>query len=226
MWDDLLHVAASVKGGHATAALVVGKLCSSRRQLNALAAAIKEYGALRRTVYAARYLADEAYRRRIGRQLNKGENLHALKRSLAYAGEGALHRRHHEQQAEQMWCLTLATNTVVTWTTEYHGLAVTALRRAGRDIDDAVLAHIWPTHHENVHFYGTHSVDVDGELAKLDSDGYRPLRTTTALTVARAGSQRKVGRCGQARYLAVILIVVFALDGAASPIGSVSPAAK
>ena len=59
---------------------------------------------------------------------------------------------------------------------EYHGLAVTALRRVGRDIDDAVLAHIWPTHHENIHFYGTHSVDVDGELAKLDSDGYRPLR--------------------------------------------------
>jgi hypothetical protein len=59
-----------------------------------------------------------------------------------------------------MWCLTLATNAIVTWTTEYHGLAVTALRRAGQDIDDAVLAHIWPTHHENVHFYGTHSVDV------------------------------------------------------------------
>ncbi len=54
MWDDLLRVAASVKGGHATAALVVGKLCSSKRQQNALAAAIKEYGALRRTVYAAR----------------------------------------------------------------------------------------------------------------------------------------------------------------------------
>jgi TnpA family transposase len=114
MWDDLLRVAASVKGGHATAALAVGKLCSSRRQQNALAAAIKKYGALRRTVFAARYLADETYRRRIGRQLNKGENLHAFKRSLAYAGEGALRRRHHEQQAEQMWCLTLATKAVVT----------------------------------------------------------------------------------------------------------------
>jgi hypothetical protein len=45
-------------------------------------------------------------------------------------------------------------------------------------IDDEVLAHIWPTHHENVHFYGTHSVDIDGELAKLDADGYRPLRAT------------------------------------------------
>jgi hypothetical protein len=64
----------------------------------------------------------------------------------------------------------------VLWTTEYNGLGVTALRRAGRDVDEAVLAHIWPTHHENIHFYGTHSVDVDGELAKLGSDGYRPLR--------------------------------------------------
>jgi hypothetical protein len=45
MWDDLLRVAASVKGGHATAALVVGKLCSARRQQNALTAAIKEYAA-------------------------------------------------------------------------------------------------------------------------------------------------------------------------------------
>jgi len=47
----------------------------------------------------------------------------------------------------------------------------------GRHIDDEILAHIWPTHHENVHFYGTHAVDVDSELAKLDADGYRPLRT-------------------------------------------------
>ncbi|MFY1615451.1 Tn3 family transposase [Micromonospora sp. WMMD736] len=184
-WDDLLRVAASVQGGHATAALVVGKLCSSKRQQNALTSAIKEYGALRRTVYAARYLADETYRRRISRQLNKGENLHALRRSLAYAGEGALRRRHHEQQTEQMWCLTLATNAIVCWSTEYHGLAVGALRRDDRQVDDEVLAHIWPTHHENVHFYGTHSVDIDGELAQLDTDGYRPLRLAEATAANR-----------------------------------------
>jgi hypothetical protein len=72
----------------------------------------------------------------------------------------------------------IGTNAIVTWTTEDHGLAVAALRRGGRWIDDEVLAHIRPTHHENVHFYGTHSVDIDGELAKLDADGYRPLRAT------------------------------------------------
>lgn len=79
-----------------------------------------------------------------------------------------------------MWCLTLATNAIVCWSTDYHGLAVGALRCDGRAVDDEILAHIWPTHHENVHFYGTHSVDIDGELARLDTNGYRPLRVPDA----------------------------------------------
>lgn len=52
------------KFGHATAALLAGKLPASSRQ-NALAAALKEYGALRRSIYAAKYLSDPDYRRRI-----------------------------------------------------------------------------------------------------------------------------------------------------------------
>ena len=75
-YDDLLRLAGSLKFGHASASLLVGKLSASGRQ-NALAAALKEYGALRRTIYAARYLSDPAYRRKISRQLNKGESLHA-----------------------------------------------------------------------------------------------------------------------------------------------------
>ncbi|MEW9522127.1 Tn3 family transposase [Streptomyces tubercidicus] len=103
--------------GHATASLIVGRLSASSRQ-NTLAAALKEYGALRRTVYAARYLADETYRRKIARQLNKGESLHSLRRSLLYAHEGAIRHRHLAAQTEQAWCLTLLINSVVTWTTE------------------------------------------------------------------------------------------------------------
>jgi len=58
-WDDLLRLAASLKFGHVTASLIVGKLSASDLQ-NALAAALKEYGALRCTIFAARYLTDEA----------------------------------------------------------------------------------------------------------------------------------------------------------------------
>ncbi|WP_329430295.1 Tn3 family transposase [Streptosporangium sp. NBC_01495] len=165
-YDDLLRLAGSLKFGHATASLLVGKLSAAGRQ-NALAAALKEYGALRRTIYAARYLADPAYRRKISRQLNKGESLHALKRDLLYAHEGAIRARHLEAQTEQAWCLTLATNAVVAWTTEYYGLAVESMRRAGRRIDDEILAHISPAHSENINFFGAIEVDIEGELAQL-----------------------------------------------------------
>jgi hypothetical protein len=57
--------------------------------------------------------------------------------------------RHLEGQTEQAWCLTLATNAVIAWTTEYYGLAVEQMRREGRRIDDDVLAHISPAHSEH-----------------------------------------------------------------------------
>jgi TnpA family transposase len=79
---------------------------------NTLAAALTEYGSLRRTIYAARYLARPDYRRKIGRQLNKGESMHALRRDVFYAHEGAIRRRHLQHQNDQAWCLTLAANAI------------------------------------------------------------------------------------------------------------------
>jgi hypothetical protein len=58
--------------------------------------------------------------------------------------------------------------------------AVGALRPGGRVVDDEVLAHSWPTHHENVPFFGADSVDI--EPAQLDDDGYRPLRVAPTAT--------------------------------------------
>ena len=164
-----------LKYGHVTASLIVGKLSRADRQ-NTLAAALKEYGALRRTVYAARYLSREDYRRKISHQLNKGESIHALRRDVFYAHEGAVRRRHLQHQTEQAWCLTLATNAVIAWTTEYLGLAVTQFRAQGRRVDDVLLAHISPARSENIGLFGTITVDIDHELAQLDATGHRPLR--------------------------------------------------
>ncbi|MFC4015380.1 Tn3 family transposase [Nonomuraea purpurea] len=61
-------MAGSLKYGQATASLVVGKWSAASRQ-NTLAAALKERGMLRRTLHAAKYLSDPAYRRKIARQL-------------------------------------------------------------------------------------------------------------------------------------------------------------
>jgi TnpA family transposase len=183
-WDEMLRLAASLKYGHVTASLIVGKLSRADRQ-NTLAAALKEYGALRRTVYAARYLSREDYRRKISRQLNKGESIHALKRAVFYAHEGAVRRRHVQQQTEQAWCLTLATNAITAWMTEYLGLAVEQLRAQGRRVDEELLAHMSPAQSDNIGLFGTITVDVDAELAQLDPTGHRPLRQTP---VTAAGS--------------------------------------
>jgi len=173
-WGDLLRMAGSLKYGQATASLIVGKWSASSRQ-NTLAAALKEWGTLRRTIHAARYLSDPAYRRKIARQLNKGESLHALRRDLHYAQQGTVGKPLLADQTEQAWCLTVLTNAVITWTTEYYQIAVQDLRAKGRAVPDEILAHISPAHSENINF-GVITVDVEAELAKLDPAGWRPLR--------------------------------------------------
>ena len=72
-------------------------------------------------------------------------------------------------------------NAVIAWTTEYYGLATEQMRRAGRRIDDEVLAHISPAHSENINFFGAIEVDIDAELAQLGPTGYRPLRVRDTL---------------------------------------------
>ncbi len=163
-----------LKYGQASASLIVGKWSAASRQ-NTMAAALKEWGMLRRTIHTAKYLSDPAYRRRISRQLNKGESLHALRRDLRYAQQGAITRPHPGEQTEQAWCLAVLTNAVVTWTTEYYTLAVRQLRGEGRGVPDELLAHISPGHSGNINFFGVINVDVEAELAKL-SGGWRPLR--------------------------------------------------
>jgi transposase InsO family protein len=165
-WPDLLRMAGSLKYGQATASLIVGKWSAASRQ-NTLAAALKEWGMLRRTIHTAKYLSDPVCRRKITRALNKGESLHALRRDLHYARQGTIVTPHLIEQTEQAWCLTVLTNAVVTWTTEYYSKAVLALRAAGREVPDEILAHISPGHSENINFFGAITVDIEAELGAV-----------------------------------------------------------
>ncbi|WP_431902034.1 Tn3 family transposase [Nonomuraea sp. bgisy101] len=175
-YPDLLRVGGSLKFGEATASLIVGKWSAASRQ-NTLAAALKEWRRMRRTIHAARYLSDPVYRRKISRQLNKGESLHALCRDLHYAQQGTIVRPHLQDQTEQAWCVTILTNAVITWTTEYYGMAIKELRVQVREVPDELLSFIAPGHRENIDFFGFIEVDIEAELGKLD-DGWRPLRPT------------------------------------------------
>jgi len=172
-WDELLRLGASLKFGHATASLLLAKLQAGSRQ-NALARGLLEYGRLVRTLFILRYLADPELQRRVHRQLNKGESLHALRRRLLYANEGHIRRRHHDAQTEQALCLTVVTNAVVLFNTVYLQDALDALRAEGTPVGDEHAAHLSPALSDHINIYGSLTFDVERELART---GHRPLRS-------------------------------------------------
>ncbi|ACZ88020.1 hypothetical protein Aros01_04807 [Streptosporangium roseum] len=61
-------------------------------------------------------------------------------------------------------------------TTEDCWRAVLEPRSQGRDVPGEILSHISPGHSDNINFFGVINVDVEAELAKLDTAGWRPPR--------------------------------------------------
>ena len=171
-WDELARIAGSLKLGYVSAALLVARLQAGARQ-HPLAKALLEYGKLLRTLHALRWFTDEAFRRRIGRQLNKGEALNDLRRFLAFADSGKEKYRRHEDQTAQAHCMTLVVNICILSTTWYIQDGIDAHRADGHDVSDEVIAQISPAHFEALNPYGTHNIDVAGILGR---GRRRPLR--------------------------------------------------
>lgn len=169
-WDEMLHVAGSLKLGYVTASLLISKLQAYPRQ-NRLTKLLQEYGRLNKTIFILRYLEDEALRRRIETQLNKGERLHQLRKFLFFGREGSIRHKHLEAQTDQAQCLNLITNAVIVWNTVYMQAAVDQLRTEGMDIHDNDLTMLSPTRFEHISRYGTYHFNVDELPEKL-----RPLR--------------------------------------------------
>ena len=98
--------------------------------------------------------------------------LHALRRFLFFAHEGKVQRRQADQQTNQVVCLNLVTNAIVTWNTIYMNAAIERLRaegRIGRDID---LGHLSPALYGHVNPYGKYRFEIEGRVPSL-----RPLRS-------------------------------------------------
>lgn len=169
-WDELLRLAASLRHGWAPASLLLSRLQAGSRR-NPLARALQEYGRLIKTNFVLAWLADEQFRQRIGRQLNKGEQLHALRRALFYANEGHVRQRTPEQQAEQALCLSIVCNAIIVWNTVYTQRVLDQLRADGQLITTSEIERISPLPHQHIHLYGHYPFDLAGRLS-----GHRPLR--------------------------------------------------
>jgi TnpA family transposase len=168
-WDDILRVAGSLKTGWVTSSLLVSRL-QARPRKNALTRALQEYGRLEKTIFLLRYAESEDLRRRIGRQLNKGEELHALRRFLFFANEGHVRKRQPEEQTEQALCLNLLTDAVILWNTVRYGEILEELRSEGFPVNDEDVAHLSPTRYGHVNPYGRYRFDLGPRSGGARSD--------------------------------------------------------
>jgi len=171
-WDDILRVAGSLKLGWVTASLFVQKLQSYPQQ-NELTRTLQEYGRLVRTLHILRWYNDEDQRRRIQRQLNKGEALHSLRAAISVANRGILRKKDAEGLTQQAGCLNLVTNAVVIWNTVYMAAVIEQLKKEGYPVRDSDMAYIWPTRYRHVNFHGQFRFDVEGARQRK---GLRELR--------------------------------------------------
>lgn len=175
-WDDMLRAAGSMKLGHVTASLLVQKLQAYPQQ-NALALALQEYGRLIRTIHVLKWYANNDDRRRVMRQLNKGEALHDLRAYLMIANKGQLRRKRGDELVNQASCLNLVTNAVILWNTVYMAEAVAQLKREGYPVNESDLAHIWPTRYAHLNVYGRYHFNIEEARARK---GLRPLRPSSS----------------------------------------------
>jgi TnpA family transposase len=170
-WDELLRLAASLRHGWAPASLLLARLQAGSRR-NPLAQALQEYGRLVKTNFILAWLADQELRTRISQQLNKGEQLHALRRAIFYADEGHIRHRTSEQQGEQALCLAIVVNAIIAWNTVYTRHALDQLRAAGELITTSEIEHISPLSRKHIHLHGHYPFDLAAR-----PNGHRPLRT-------------------------------------------------
>ena len=168
-WDDILRVAGSLKLGWTPASLLVSRLQAKPRK-SGLAKAIQEYGRLQKTLFILRYAEDLDLRRRIGRQLNKGEELGALKDFLFFANDGNVRKHQPEEQTDQALCLSLLVDAVILWNTVRYQEALDELRAEDYPVNDGDLAHLSPTRYAHINPYGRYRFDLGVDLAAVPGE--------------------------------------------------------
>ena len=172
LWDDMLRVAGSLKLGKVSA-LEIMRVLQKGGKPSTLGKAIGELGRVAKTLYLLNYIDDEAYRRRILTQLNRGEGRHSLARAICHGNKGEIRQRYREGQEDQLNALGLVTNAVILWNTLYMDKALEHLRAQGLEIDPEDVARLSPLGHIHINMLGRYYF----ELAEaLKAGGFRPLR--------------------------------------------------
>lgn len=176
-WDDLLRVAGSLKMGTVSATELVRGLQGGGRP-STLGRAIGELGRVAKTLYLLNYLDDEAYRRRILTQLNRGESRHGVARVIFHGQRGELRQRYREGQEDQLGALGLVLNAVVLWNTRYLDASLTQVRASGGLVKPEDVERLSPLLLDHINVLGRYEFAL---MESVRQGRLRPLRNPDEL---------------------------------------------
>jgi TnpA family transposase len=159
-WDETVRVIASIEERIVSPSLVLQRLGSYARQ-NSVYQTLSEIGRVQKTIHILKTLDSEEYRRRMGRELNKGEASHDLSRFLCFGKEGVLRGREFGDQVQTFSCLSVLHNAVVAWNMLQIGDIVNQLRAKGNKIDDETLSHVTPLIRKHINPFGQYHFDLN-----------------------------------------------------------------
>ena len=174
-WEDMLRLAGSLKLGKVKATAVMRTL-QRAGSLSGLGRAVAELGRVEKTLYLLAYVQDEAYRRRILVQLNRGEGRHALARAVFHGKKGELRQRYREGMEDQLGALGLVVNALVLWNTRYLQQALEQRQETEGVLNPEDVARLSPLLHEHVNMLGRYDFTLPEAVA---AGQLRPLRTLT-----------------------------------------------
>ena len=159
-WDSLVHLAASVMSGHASAVAALARF-GSAAQGDPIYDAGVQLGRLLRTAFLADYFVKDAFRNELRRVLNRGEAVNALKRAI-YTGRisPAQAKRVDEMQAVAD-ALSLLANIVMAWNTSQMQAVLDRWSNRRQAIPPELIGKIAPTRLESINLRGVFRFPVD-----------------------------------------------------------------
>ena len=166
-WDRIVHLAASVHSGHASAVEALARYGAASRG-DPLYEALVQLGQLLRTVFLADYFVKEPFRRELLRVLNRGESVNALKRAIYTGRVATFQAKRHDELAAVGDALGLLANIVMAWNTAQMQAAFDRLNaRRSTAVPPELLGRIAPTRTEGINLRGVFRFPVEAYADRL-----------------------------------------------------------
>jgi len=116
-------------------------------------------GRIIKTEHILQYLTMPELRLKIQRQLNKGEQRHALSRWIFFANHGKFQVGDLEDIMNKASCLSLISNAILYWNTVKMSHIIESLKNNGETIEDKWLSHISLLSYKHVIPMGSYFTD-------------------------------------------------------------------